>query len=431
MIQKVRKLKTDKRLEKKFDYLEFLNPEKCYYHLTTSRCKSGEATIEIGDKVTIGQVIGQRDGGFFKQNIHSTISGTYVGNEKHLYRNNSMVEYMVIENDFQETYTDAKTDLSMDEMLALSKEEIHALVRDNSNVGLGGSSFPAYIKLEIDKDINTILINGVECEPYLTTDVNTMYKNAEKIIDGIYLMMKYFGAKEGILTVKSYKEKLVSHLEKVIAKKGYDGIKLCPTPDYYPQGYEKDVIKTATGTVVPPGVMPAEFGYMVFNSTSILAIYDSIKHNLPILNREISLIGHNFKNQTDLTVKVGTHIPTVLEKIGGYKDESIDQVLICGGPMMGTSLKNDDIVVTKAFSTLITMDPVEEVEQPCINCGSCVKSCPSNLQPVLINQALQARDKEAIARLNIKNCIECGLCSYVCTSKIDLTKNMRRSKRMV
>lgn len=431
MIQLVRKLKTDKRLEKKFDYIEFLNPDKCYYHLASTRSKKSEVLIEEGDEVKIGQVIAVRDGGFFKQNVHATISGKFIGTEKKLYRNNKLVNYMVIENDFKETYDPRVTDLSMDEMLGLDKASFVERIRENSNVGMGGSSFPTFIKFQTESQINSVLINGVECEPYLVSDVNSMFKYADEIIKGTYLAMQYFGATEGLICVKAYKEKLTKHLNKRIDELGYAGIKLCETPNYYPQGYERDVIKTAKGVEVKSGKMPADYGFMVFNSTSILAIHDALKYNLPVIQREISLIGNGFNKQTDLTVKVGTALPVIIEKAGGLKAEAKEQLLVSGGPMMGTSLKSEDIVVTKAFSTLLTTMQVNVAEEPCINCGSCVNSCPVKLQPVLINNALNARNKDALAKLNVRNCVECGLCSYVCTSKIDLTKKMRRAKRMI
>lgn len=431
MIQLVRKLKTDKRLEKKFDYIEFLNPDNCYYHLASTRSKKSEVLIEEGDEVKIGQVIAVRDGGFFKQNVHATISGKFVGTEKKLYRNNKLVNYMVIENDFKESYDERVTDLSMDEMLALDKEAFVDRIRENSNVGMGGSSFPTFIKFQTKSKINSVLINGVECEPYLVSDVNSMFKYADEIIKGTYLAMRFYDASEGVICVKAYKEKLTKHLNKRINELGFTEIKLCQTPNYYPQGYERDVIKTAKGVEVENGKMPADYGFMVFNSTSILAIYDSLKYNLPVLQREISLIGNGFNKQTDLTVKVGTALPVIIEKAGGLKAEAKEQLLVSGGPMMGTSLKSEDVVVTKAFSTLLTINQVNVVEEHCINCGSCVNSCPVKLQPVLINNALNARNKDALAKLNVRSCVECGLCSYVCTSKIDLTKKMRRAKRMI
>ncbi len=431
MIQKVKQLKTNNKLLENFDYLEFTNPDKAYYHLTNNRAKKAEILIEEGDHVKIGDKLAIRDGGFFKQNVISTISGIYIGKEKHLHRTGTMVEYMVIENDHENTFYDQYTNLSLDEMKSLNKEDFINLVHENSNVGLGGSGFPTHIKLQSESTINTVVINGVECEPYLTSDVTTMKKYGQEIIDGLYLLIKFYNAKEGVIAVKAKQKDLITSLQSIIDKSGYKEISLHPTPNYYPQGYERDVIRTVAKVEVKPGSMPADYGFMVFNSTSVLAIHNSLKYNVPLLTREISLIGEGLKKQTNAKVRVGTLITDVIEKIGGYNYEGNDKVLICGGPMMGTALKSDDVVVSRAFSTLIVHDAVEETEQACINCGSCALSCPTGLQPMLINQAMNARNKETIAKLNVKNCIECGLCSYVCTSKIDLTKNMRRSKRMI
>lgn len=431
MIQKVRQIKVNKKLEENFQTMEFTNPKRAYFHLTHNRAKTGTPNIEIGDSVKIGQKIGSRNGGFFTQNIISTISGKYVGNEKHLHRTGTMVEYMIIENDHLDEYHNDYTDLTLSEMENLNHDEFINLVESNSNVGLGGSGFPSHIKLQSTCDIKTVVINGVECEPYLTSDVRTMKKHGKEILAGLHLLTKFYQADNAIIAVKAKQHELIKILNEQIISEGYSNIKLHPTPNYYPQGYERDVIKTVANVTVTPGKMPADYGFMVFNSTSVLAIYNSLKHNTPLLTREISLIGEGIKQQTNLEVRIGTLISDVIEIIGGYTCEENDKVLICGGPMMGSSLKSDDVVVTRAFSTLIVHDTVNDVEQACINCGSCALSCPSNLQPMLINQALNARNKDAIAKLNVKNCIECGLCSYVCTSKIDLTKNMRRSKRMI
>ena len=431
MIQKKKIIALDEKLCKTHPHVDFTNPNKCYYHLTNNRCKKGIIGIEVGDEVTVGQVIGQRDGGFFKQNIHSTISGKYTGNEKLLHRTGKLTECIVIENDFKENYSVNRTNLSFDQMLDISNEDFIDKVRNNSNVGLGGSGFPTYIKLESKSDIQKIIINGVECEPYLTSDVDTMFKYSSEIISGLFLLIKFYSASEGIIAVKKKQKKLITVLQKTIDDSGYSNIKLVPTENYYPQGYEKDLVKTVTNITVPATNMPAELGFMVFNSTSVLSIYKSLRYNSPILTREISAIGTGLNNPTNLTVKVGTSVLDIIDKIGGYKCEDKTNVFIAGGPMMGQALKSDNVIVSKAFSTFLVLDPVLEKERACINCGSCIMSCPSGLQPVLIMNQMKNKNKEALIHLNVKSCIECGLCSYVCTSKIDLTKHMRKSKRMI
>ncbi len=433
MIQKLKEIFLDEAIPGKHDYeyVEFTDPKLLYYPVTTDRAAKGEVLIKEGDYVTVGQIIGQRDGGFFKQNIHSTVSGTYKGIEKKFFKNGRKVDCIVVENDFKEAYCDTVTDLSDAEIAKLGKKDIIDAVERNSIVGLGGSAFPTAIKLAIDKDIHTVILNGVECEPYLVSDYYAIVKYAKEIILGLELIMKVYGAEKGYISVKSKNVELYDCLVKELNVIDNDKIVIKKVGNYYPQGYEKDVIRSTVGLDIPVTVMPAEHGIMVMNTTTSKAIYDAVKYNLPVLEREFLVTGQAVVEPKTFLVKVGTHIPDIMEKCGGYNDDYAERVLVVGGPMMGSSIAMDDAIVSPAVSSLLVLPKIDDKQQPCVRCGSCVYSCPSKLSPVSIANAVQAKDKDAVAKLNLQDCILCGMCSYVCTSKIPLTDAMCKGKKLL
>ncbi len=433
MIQKIKKIILDDRIPKIGDYNfeEFLDPKKVYFPITTNRAAKGELYVKEGEYVYLGQVIGLRDGGFFQQNIHSTVSGKFVGVEKKFFRDGKKVEFAVVENDFKENYSPTVTDLTDEEIAKLSVEELIKRVEDNSVVGLGGGAFPTSVKLKIDKNIDTVILNGVECEPYLVSDYILMLKYAKEIVAGLALSLKIYDAKNGYISVKNKNKELIDALIEAVNASNIRNITIKGVKDYYPQGYEKDVIYSTIGKKIAVSEMPANYGIMVINSTTAKAVYDAVRYNLPILTREFLVSGLCINQPKIMEVKIGTHVPEIIEKAGGYNNEYHERVLIIGGPMMGKSLALDDVVVTKAVSTILVMPKLSEPEKPCVRCGTCNYSCPSKLTPVLISEAVKAKNSEAVAKLNLQDCILCGLCSYVCTSKIPLTDIMSKGKKML
>lgn len=433
MIQRLKEIILDSNYPDKHDYefLEFTDAKKLYYPITTDRTIKGEITIDEGDYVKVGQVIGVRDGGFFKQNIHSTVSGKYLGVEKKFFRNGKKVDCAVVENDFKEEYATTVTDLSDEEIANMTREQIISCVENNSVIGYGGGAFPSSIKLGIDKNIDTVILNGVECEPYLLSDYYAIVKYADEIIKGLSLMIKVYDAKIGYISVKKKNTGLIDCLNDALKLNGATNIKIKAVGNYYPQGYEKDVIKSTVGLNIPVTVMPAEHGIMVFNTTTAQAVYEAVKYNIPLLEREFLVTGEAVNQPKALVVKIGTLVSDIIEKCDGYNDTYSNRVLVIGGPMMGTSVALDDVVVTKAVSTVLVLPKIEEEEQPCVRCGSCVYSCPSKLAPIQIAQAVKSKNKEAINKLNLRDCILCGMCSYVCTSKIPLTDFMNKGKKLL
>lgn len=405
---------------------DYTNPEFVYLATANARCPSAEVLIKEGDHVNLHQMIGLRHGPFFDQPIHSTVSGTFVGLEKHYHRNGKLTDFIKIKNDFKYTIDPSITPRSDEEVAKLTKEEMTQIIKDNSMVGLGGSSFPTYIKFQTNAPIDVIVINGVECEPLISADDTIMWSEPEKVARGMEILNQAFNCKRCILCIKKMKKSLIKFYEDYF--KNRPGLEVKGVGNYYPQGWEFETIKAAVGVQLKPGELPSKYGIMDFNVSSVVGIYMAIKEDQPVHIREITVNGDGIVQPQNFKVRVGTLLKEIIAECGGYKDESIPKKIILGGPMMGASIPNDDCVITKTVTSVIVLNDKPVKEEPCVRCGSCVLSCPTGLEPVQIMNAVKTLDKERIKFLNPNKCIECGLCSYSCTSKIRVLDYVRRAK---
>jgi electron transport complex protein RnfC len=430
MIEKTIHIKDTKKLVGSLPAIRYTNPKYLYIAMANARCPKAELYIKEGEHVNSCQVIGMRTGPFFEQPIHATCSGTFLGLEKHYHRNGKLTDFIKIENDFKDTLDPSVIIRTPEEIKALSKEDMTKIIKDCAMVGLGGSSFPTYIKFQTDKPINLILINGIECEPYITADHRLMLEYPYRIMDAITYVMQAFNCKKARICIKS-KYKDIKEVYKQVIKeyKDYD-IDLCLVGNYYPQGWEVEMIKSATGIQLKPGELPSNRGIINFNASTMVGIYKAIKYNMPVIKRDITVTGDGINFPKNFRVRVGTSIHDLIPICGGYKHPEKDKVFILGGPMMGASVPSDDCIITKTVTSIIILDKTESVEEPCVRCGSCVLSCPVHLEPVQIMNAVKALDKERIKKLNPLRCIECGLCTYTCTSKIQVTDYVRKAKLM-
>jgi len=428
MISKTRFIRDTKNLVGALPAIRYTEPKYLYIATNNARCPSADIYIKEGDHVNSCQVIGVRHGPFFEQPIHATCSGTFVGFEKHYHRNGKLTDFIKIENDFKDTYDPSVKERTKEEIYSLTKEEMTKIIKDCANVGLGGSSFPTYIKFQTDKPINMILVNGIECEPYITADHRLMLEFPYRVMDAIKYTMHAFNCKKAKICIKSKYEDIKSVYSQVIKEYGDCGIELCLVGNYYPQGWEVEMIKNATGIKLKPGELPSTHGIINFNVSTMVGIYKAIKYNMPVIKRFITITGDGINFPKNFRVRVGTPVSDLLPLCGGYKNPDKEKVFILGGPMMGASVPSDDVIITKTVTSIIVLDKTNYVEEPCIRCGSCVLSCPVNLEPVQIMNAVKVRDKERIKRLNPLKCIECGLCTYSCTSKIQVTDYVRRAK---
>ncbi len=428
MIQKTVKIKDTKHLVGSLPTIRYLDPEFVYIATNNARCPKAEVFIKEGDHVNTYQVIGIRHAAFFDQPIHATCSGTFVGLEKHYHRNGKLTDFIKIQNDHKDTYDPSIKERNPEEIAKLTKEEMTEIIKNCALVGLGGSSFPTYVKFQTDKPINLMLINGIECEPYITADHRIMLEYPYRIINGIKYAMQAFGCKKTLICIKSKYQDIADTYEEILKEFPDSGIEICKVKNYYPQGWEVAMIKEATGIKLNPGELPSNRGIINFNVSTMVGIYKAIKYNMPVTKRNITVTGDGIKHPHNFRVLVGTSFLELLPMCGGYKNPDKEKIFILGGPMMGASVPSDDVIITKTVTSIIVLDKTDYKEEPCVRCGSCVLSCPAGLEPVQIMNAVKSLDKERIKALNPLRCIECGLCTYVCTSKIQVTDFVRRAK---
>ena len=408
-----------------------LNSEKLYFPVTSGRCPIGAPCVEEGDHIKVGQLIGVREGAFFDQQIRSSVSGKVVKSEKKVDQTGKLVNCIVIENDCKYEVYNPGFERSDEEIEKLTQEEVVDIIRDSGLVGLGGAAFPSYIKLGTKEEIKVVVANGAECEPFLISDWKFMYENPSDVINGLKIVMRAVNAPEGVIAVKKKNKHLIAKLEEELLNHSDANIRVAKIKDFYPAGWEIQTVKLATGITVPQGTILAESGVLNFNTTTLGSLYQAVKYGRPLIERYFTISGDGIKNTT-FRVRLGTPVRELIEKVGGYLDPEIPKTLVLGGPMMGVNTTNDDIVITDTTTSLLVFNrPIDIVEDPCILCASCIDVCPVGIDPVLIMKAQRARDKDELLKLDVNKCIECGLCSYICPSKIPLTEEIRKAKRTV
>ncbi len=428
MIDKVNHIKDTKNLTGLLPAVRYTQPKYVYIAMGNARCPNAELYIKEGDHVFYSQVIGIRHAAFFDQPIHATCSGTFVGLEKHYHRNGKLTDFIKIENDGLDTIDPTLKMRTPEEIAALTKDDMVEILKNCACVGLGGSSFPTYIKFQTDKPINMILVNGIECEPYITADHRLMLEYPYRVCEGLLYVMQAFGCKHAKICIKSKYKDIKRVYKQVLKEYEGSGIELCCVGNYYPQGWEVEMIKNATGIQLKPGELPSNRGILNFNVSTMVGIYKAIKYNMAVNKRFVTVTGDGINYPKNFRVRVGTSIKDLIPLCGGYKDPEKEKVFIMGGPMMGVSVPSDDIIVTKTVTSIIILNKTDYKEEPCVRCGSCVLSCPVHLEPVQIMNAVKTLDKPRIKMLNPLRCIECGLCSYTCTSKIPVTDYIRKAK---
>ena len=428
MISKTVQIKDIKKLVGSLPAIRFTKPQYLYIAMANARCPKAELFIKEGDHVNSCQVIGMRYGPFFDQPIHATCSGTFLGLEKHYHRNGKLTDFIKIENDFKDTLDSNVFVRTPEQIKALTREDMVKILKDCALVGLGGSSFPTYIKFQTEKPINMILINGIECEPYITADHRLMLEFPYRIMEAIKYTMQAFNCKHAKICIKSKYTDIKAVYTQLLKEYEGSGIELCCVGNFYPQGWEVAMIKSATGIQLNPGELPSNRGIINFNVSTMVGLYKAIRYNMPVIKRDITITGDGIMFPKNFRVRVGTSIKDLIPLCGGYKDPEKEKIFILGGPMMGASVPSDDCIITKTVTSIIVLNKTEYKEEPCVRCGSCVLSCPVHLEPVQIMNAVKTLDKERIKMLNPLKCIECGICTYSCTSKIQVTDYIRKAK---
>ncbi|WP_425446567.1 electron transport complex subunit RsxC [Dethiothermospora halolimnae] len=388
-----------------------------------------EPIVKIGDKVKVGQKIGEAKA-FVSAPIHSSVSGTVKKIAQFDSSTGSKALSIVIESDgLNEVHEDVKSKGSLD---SLSKEEIINIIKESGITGMGGAGFPTHVKLSPppEKKIDTVILNGAECEPFLTADHRLMLEKPEKIVDGLKAIMKAVDVNKGYIGIEENKPDAIKVMKEIVSKES--NIEVIAVVTKYPQGDEKRLINAITGREVPSGGLPMDVGVVVNNVGTAAAIADAIKTGMPLIERIVTITGEAISEPKNLIVKVGTSFKEVIEQCGGYK-EKVGK-LISGGPMMGIAQFTDDVPVIKGTSGILALNKKQAKiaePSPCIRCGKCVDICPIKLQPLFISQLSLKRMYDEAEEYSPLDCIECGSCSFICPSKRPLLQSIRVAKREI
>ncbi len=392
---------------------------------------SCDALVKPGQQVKVGQKIGESKA-FVSANVHSSVSGTVKSIEPRNSSSGATVNCIIIESDGKFTIDESvKPKADIDK---LSKDDILAIIKDAGLTGMGGAGFPAHVKLSPpkDKQIDTIIINGAECEPYLTADHRIMLEKTEDVIVGAKAAKKAVGVDKCYIAIEKNKPDAIEVMIKALEDAGEDGIEVAQLETKYPQGDEKRLINAVTGRIVPSGGLPMDVGVVVNNVGTIATLGNIIKTGMPVIQRVVTVTGSAIKNPKNLYVRIGTLFSDVIEQCGGFSEEP--GKIINGGPMMGISQFTAEVPVIKGTSGILILNKKDarvEDSQNCIKCGRCVEICPVNLQPLIISK-LSLLDKfDEAEKYYALDCIECGSCSFICPSKRKLMESIRVAKREI
>lgn len=380
-------------------------------------------TVHVGDQVRLGQKIGESTS-YVQAPVHASVSGQVVAVEERLLLTGEPCLSIVIANDNLDTRKDTEGYL----LAKTSGDQIRDSVKESGIVGMGGAGFPTHVKLAVPKPIDTIIVNGAECEPYLTCDHRLMVERGEALVFGLQVMMKATGATRGIFGIETNKMDAISHLENLV--KEDPSLRVVPLAVRYPQGAEKQLIKAAVNREVPSGMLPFEVGCLVSNVHTVFSLACAFQSGRPLYQRVITVSGGRILNPSNLLVRIGTPIQDVIEFCGGYYSEP--EVLVAGGPMTGVAVLDPRAPVTKTVSGLLALGSDEvsfDENRPCIRCARCVDACPMGLSPLDIAEAARKGRGDEVDKLHGMDCIECALCSYTCPAKRALVSLIREGKR--
>ncbi len=380
--------------------------------------------VAAGDHVKVGQKIGEPSA-FISAPVHASISGTVIAVEERPHANRGMCLSVVIESDGKNTVHESVQPHG--DWKDLTSEEIVSIVREAGIVGMGGAGFPTAVKLTPKTPVDTILLNGCECEPYLTADHHLLLQYADEIIFGLNAILKATGAEKGVIVIEDNKPDAIALLESKTAD--MENIKVCTAKTKYPQGAEKMLIKRVTGRQVPSGGLPADVGVVVSNVATAKAISDAIQTGMPLIQRVVSVTGEYIADPGNFLVKTGTLVKELVDHCGGITDPTA--TIKAGGPMMGFVQSTLDTPIMKGSNGIIAVATDHTQEVSCIKCGRCVDVCPMELKPLYFSKFHDEGNWEGVKNYKIMDCLECRCCEYICSSKIPLVTKIKTGKAKV
>ncbi len=386
-------------------------------------------TVKVGDKVQVGQVIGDSDK-YVSAPIHASVSGKVTAVKEIRTATGVVSQAVIIENDGEMTQYEG-----IEPPKADTREELIKAVRDSGLVGLGGAGFPTHVKLNFpqDKGIDTLIINAAECEPYITVDYRECIDNSWDVFNGIHLVKDMLGFKKCVIAVEDNKPDAIKILERIAEKDDErDEIKVMPLKSKYPQGAEKMMVLSATGRKVPPGKLPADVGCVVMNVGSAAFISRYCKTGKPLVSRSMTVDGSAITKPQNIRVPVGTEIDYIIKACGGFSEEPVK--IVAGGPMMGAAIVDTHHPILKSNNAILCFGKKDisiKEETDCIRCGRCARACPLSLQPTLIARYAKARDVSALQRSGAMVCMECGSCAFSCPAGKPLVQYMRNAKAVL
>ncbi|MEK7267074.1 MAG: electron transport complex subunit RsxC, partial [Nitrospirota bacterium] len=384
--------------------------------------------VSIGQEVKKGEVIGE-PGGFVSAPVHSSVSGKVIAIAEFPNAMGRMINSIVIENDGKEEWTSLKDN---PDYIKLSPDELKEKVKVAGIVGMGGAAFPTLVKLSPpkEKSIDTVILNGAECEPYLTADYRLMIEKSAEIVEGLKILMRILGVNKGFIGIENNKPDAIEKMKDAV--KNEPNIEVCGLEVKYPQGAEKMLISALTGREVPPRGLPMDVRVVVQNVGTALAVYEAARYGKPLIERVVTVTGEGIKNPANLMVKIGALISDIVDQCGGFKDSA--GKVVSGGPMMGFALSSLDLPVTKGTSGILVIpeEGVVHAEEygPCIRCGRCIDICPMGLMPSMLSILSEKGHYEDAKEYNLFDCFECGSCAFVCPSKRPIVQFVRLAKSL-
>ena len=415
----------NKELAEHIPLRDFPAPSSVVIPLSQHAGKPADPIVKAGDAVKAGQKIGEASG-FISAAIHASVSGTVTAVEDRPHPTTGAITLSVV------IQSDGKNELHesvkpCENWETLSTDEIADIIREKGIVGMGGAGFPTAVKLKSPKPIDTILLNGCECEPLLTADHRVMLEYADDVIFGLKVLLKTTGAEKGIIVVEDNKPDVIELLGAKTAD--IANIEILAAKTKYPQGAEKMLIKRALNRKVPSGALPLDVGVVVSNVSTVKAVSDAIQKGMPLIERAVTVTGEKIKKPGNYIVKIGTNVKDLIDYCGGMTDG--DVTIKLGGPMMGVEITDLNVPVIKGTNGIIAIEKAEAESSECIKCGRCADVCPMELLPLYYYKYAADKNLQGFKDKNVMDCMECGCCEFICSSKIPLRRWIKAGKSAV